>query len=234
MQMRTLGVTGISVSQCALGTMHLGEWGNRDHQDAVRLIHAALDAGINLVDTADMYSAGESETIVGEALKGRRDDVVLATKAHFPMGEGPNMGGNSRRWLTRAVEDSLRRLGTDRIDLLQIHRPDPGTDIDETLSVLSDLVHAGKVMAIGSSDFGAEQIVEAQWVAQQRNHIPFRSEQPPYSIFVRGIERAVLPTAQKYGLGVLTWSPLNSGWLTGRYRRGGEIEFDRVQAADRP
>jgi len=226
MQRRTLGRTGISVGKFALGTMHLGAWGNSDHDDAVRLVHSALDAGVNLIDTADMYSDGEAETIVGKALKGgRRDDVVLATKGHFPMGPDANHGGNSRRWLTRAVEDSLRRLDTDRIDLYQVHRPDPSTDIDETLSVLSDLVRAGKIMAIGSSDFPAEQLVEAQWTAGERGHVPFRAEQPPYSVFVRGAERHVLPTAQKYGLGVLTWSPLNSGWLTGRFRRGGEIEM---------
>lgn len=225
MQHNILGRTGISVSRYALGTMHLGAWGNSDLQDAIRLIHTALDSGINLIDTADMYSNGEAEQIVGQAIKGRRDEVVLATKGHFPMGADPNQRGNSRRWITRAVEDSLRRLDTDSIDLYQIHRPDPNTDIDDTLSVLSDLVRAGKIMAIGSSDFPAEQLVEAQWVAQQRNHIPFRTEQPPYSLFVRGIEADVLPTAQKYGLGVLTWSPLNSGWLTGRLRRGERIEL---------
>ncbi|GAA2810473.1 aldo/keto reductase [Saccharopolyspora taberi] len=226
MQRRILGRTGISVSEFALGTMMLGEWGNSDHDDAIRLVHDALDAGVNLVDTADMYSGGESERIIGKALKGRRDEVVLATKGFFPMGGDPNQGGSSRRWITRAVEDSLRRLDTDRIDLYQVHRPDHHTDLDETLSVLSDLVRAGKIMAIGSSDFPAERIVEAQWVARERNHIAFHTEQPPYSVFVRGIERSVLPTAQKYGMGVLTWSPLNSGWLTGRYRRGTEIELN--------
>lgn len=229
MQQRILGRTGISVSKFALGTLHLGAWGNSDHDEAIRLIHTALDGGINLIDTADQYSGGEAEEIIGKALRGRRDDVVLATKGHFPVRMGdrdPNRRGNSRRWLTRAVEDSLRRLDTDRIDLYQVHRPDPATDIDETLSVLSDLVRAGKIMAIGTSDFPAEQMVEAQWVADRRNHIPFRTEQPPYSLFVRGIEADVLPTARKYGLGVLTWSPLNSGWLTGRIRRGKKIELD--------
>ncbi|MDL4818369.1 aldo/keto reductase [Actinomadura opuntiae] len=236
MEYRVLGRTGVSVSAFALGTLHLGAWGNGDHDDAVRLVHTALDAGINLIDTADQYSEGEAERIVGKAIRGRRDEVVLATKGHFPVQRGdrdPNRRGNSRRWLTRAVEDSLRRLGTDRIDLYQVHRPDPSTDIDETLSVLSDLVRAGKIMAIGTSDFPAEQLVEAQWVADRRNHVPFRTEQPPYSVFVRGIEADVLPTARKYGLGVLTWSPLNSGWLTGRFRRGEPIElteFRRVVA----
>ncbi|WP_438490058.1 aldo/keto reductase [Streptomyces sp. S186] len=226
MHSTTLGRTGITVSRLALGTMMLGAWGNRDHEDAARLIHTALDAGINFIDTADMYSAGESEEIVGKALKGRRDDVVLATKVHFPMGSDPNRRGNSRRWIRQAVEGSLRRLDTDRIDLYQIHRPDPTTDIDETLSVLSDLVREGKVMAIGSSDFPAEEIVEARWTAERRGHIPFRTEQPPYSIFMRGIERSVLPTAQRYGMGVLTWSPLASGWLTGKYRKSNPLELN--------
>jgi aryl-alcohol dehydrogenase (NADP+) len=234
MEHRILGGTGISVSKFALGTMHLGAWGNSDHDDAARLIGTALDAGINLIDTADMYSHGEAEEIVGKAVRGRRDEVVLATKGHFPVrpGDGdPNRWGNSRRWLTRAVEDSLRRLGTDRIDLYQVHRPDPVASIDETLSVLSDLVRAGKIMAIGTSGFPAEQIVEAQWAADRRHHIPFRTEQPPYSVFVRGIEADVLPVAGKYGLGVLTWSPLNSGWLTGRFRRGEPVELTEFRRA---
>ncbi|GLW04436.1 aldo/keto reductase [Streptomyces lavendulae] len=226
MRTTTLGRTGITVSRIALGTMMLGAWGNRDHGDGERLVRAALDAGVNLVDTADMYSAGESERIVGKALKGRRDEVVLATKVHFPMGGGGNRQGNSRRWIRQAVEGSLRRLETDRIDLYQVHRPDPSTDIDETLSVLSDLVREGKVLAIGSSDFPAEQMVEARWTAERRGHVPFHTEQPPYSVFMRGVERSVLPTAQKYGVGVMTWSPLASGWLTGRYRRGGPLELN--------
>lgn len=226
MRRTTLGRTGISVSRFCLGTMMLGAWGNTNHNDGVRLVHTALDCGINFIDTADLYSAGESEQIVGKAIKGRRYDVILATKVHFPMGKDPNRSGNSRRWIRQEVEASLRRLGTDYIDLYQIHRPDPTTDIDETLSVLSDLVREGKVMAIGSSDFPAEQIVEARGVAERRNHVPFHTEQPPYSIFMRGIERSVLPTAQRYGLGVLTWSPLASGWLTGNYRRASELRLN--------
>src|SRR5580693_3912597 len=219
MRMRTLGGTGIKVSAYCLGAMMLGEAGNPDHEDGVKIIHAALDGGINFVDTADVYSNGESEEIVGQALLGRRDDVVLATKANGAMGQDANMRGNSRRWIVREVENSLRRLQTDYIDLYQMHRPDPDTDIDETLSALSDLVHSGKVRAIGSSTFPAEQIVEAQWVAQSRSHERFRCEQPPYSVFVRGIEASVLPTCQKYGMGVIAWSPLAGGWLPGATRR---------------
>src|SRR6201988_3931373 len=182
MEHRSLGRTGVSVSKLCLGAMMFGDWGNKDHDESIRIIHAALDAGLNFIDTADVYSAGESEEIVGKALKGRRDDVVLATKAYSPMGWDPNMRGSSRRWIVREVENSLRRLQTDYIDLYQVHRPDPDTDIDETLSALSDLVRSGKVRAIGSSTFPAEQIVEAQWVAQSRGHQRFRCEQPPYSI----------------------------------------------------
>jgi len=226
MRMRTLGGTGIKVSPYCLGAMMFGAWGNPDHGESIRIIHAALDGGINFVDTADVYSAGESEEIVGQALLGRRDDVVLATKAHAQMGEDVNMGGNSRRWIVREVENSLRRLQTDYIDLYQMHRPDPDTDIDETLSALSDLVRSGKVRAIGSSTFPAEQIVEAQWIAQDRGHARFRCEQPPYSVFVRGIEASVLPICQKYGMGVIAWSPLAGGWLTGRYRKDKEVDMN--------
>ena len=220
MQYRTLGRTGIKVTPYALGAMMFGPMGNPDHEECARIIHKALDAGINFIDTADRYSAGESEVIVGKALKGRRDTVVLATKVHGPMGDDPNMQGNSRRWITRAVEDSLRRLGTDYLDLYQIHRPAPDTDIEETLSTLTDLMRAGKVRAIGASTFPASEIVEAQWVAEKRKLARFRTEQPPYSILDRGIEREVLPLAQKYGMGVMVWSPLSKGLLTGRYRKG--------------
>jgi aryl-alcohol dehydrogenase-like predicted oxidoreductase len=216
MEHRTLGGTGMSVSEFALGTMMLGTMGNTDHDESVRMIHTALDAGINLVDTADVYSLGESETIVGQALKGRRDEVVLATKFALPMGQDPNRAGGSPRWIARAVDDSLRRLDTDHIDLYQMHRPDPDTDLDETLSALSDLVHSGKVRAIGSSTFPPELIVEAQWCADRRGHHRFRTEQPRYSILNRTIESAVLPLAQRFGMGVLTYGPLGSGWLSGR------------------
>jgi aryl-alcohol dehydrogenase-like predicted oxidoreductase len=216
MRRRILGGTGISVSEFALGAMNFGAMGNTDHDESVRMIHTALDAGINLVDTADVYSLGESEVIVGKALRGRRDDVVLATKFGLPMTEGPDQRGASPRWIRRAVEGSLGRLDTDYIDLYQLHRPDPNTDIDETLAALSDLVREGKVRAVGTSSFAPEEIVEAQWTAERRGHHRFRTEQPPYSIFVRGIENRVLPTAQRYGIGVLTFAPLNSGWLSGR------------------
>ena len=216
MRHRTLGGTGISVSELALGTMMFGPMGNPDHDESIRMIHTALDAGINVVDTADVYSQGESEEIVGKALKGRRDDIVLATKFALPMGAGANHHGGSPRWIKRAVEDSLRRLGTDHIDLYQMHRPDWQTDLDETLAALSDLIRSGKVRAIGSSTFPAELIVEAQWVADRRGHHRFRTEQPRYSILTRIIEGGVLPTAQRHGMGVLTYGPLSSGWLSGR------------------
>src|SRR3954452_4507862 len=221
MDHRTLGQTGIQVSPLCLGAMMFGAWGNPDHDDSIRIIHRALDAGINFVDTADVYSRGESEEIVRKALAGgRRDNVVLATKVHGVMGDDPNQQGNSRRWIMRAVEDSLRRLGTDWIDLYQIHRPELDTDIDETLGALSDLVRAGKVRAIGSSTFPPSQIVEAQWTAERRNRERFVCEQPPYSILVRGIENEVLPVCRKYGMGVIPWSPLAGGYLSGRYRKG--------------
>jgi aryl-alcohol dehydrogenase-like predicted oxidoreductase len=220
MELRLLGRTGVKVSPLCLGAMMFGEWGNTDHEDSVRIIHAALDAGINFVDTADVYSRGESEEIVGKALKGRRDNVVLATKVHGSMGDDPNEFGNSRRWIVREVENSLRRLGTDWIDLYQIHRPEMDTDIDETLGALSDLVHQGKVRYIGSSTFPPSQIVEAQWVAERRGRERFICEQPPYSILVRQIEADVLPTCMRYGMGVIPWSPLTGGWLSGRWRKG--------------
>lgn len=221
MELRPLGRTGVQVSPLCLGAMMFGPWGNDDRADATRIIHRALDAGINFVDTADVYSAGVSEEIVGEALKGRRDDVVLATKFFMPMGEDPNRRGGSRRWVVRAVEDSLRRLGTDHIDLYQVHRPDPAVDIEETLGALTDLVRQGKVRYIGSSSYSGSQIVEAQWASRERHLERFVTEQPPYSVLVRGIEADVLPTTQRYGMGTLTYSPLSGGWLSGRWRKDG-------------
>lgn len=220
MDLRTLGRTGMRVSPLCLGAMMFGAWGNSDHDDCVRIVHSALDAGINFIDTADVYSGGESEEIVAKALAGgRRDGVILATKVHAPMGADPNMTGNSRRWIMREVESSLKRLRTDWIDLYQIHRPDPTCDIDDTLGALSDLVHQGKVRAIGCSTFPADFIVEAHWVAERRGRERFECEQPPYSILARQVEAAVLPACQRYGMGVIVWSPLNGGWLTGRYRK---------------
>src|SRR3989440_10681941 len=227
METRVLGRTGVQVSPLCLGAMMFGEWGNKDHDESVRIIHAALDGGINFIDTADVYSRGESEEIVGKALKGKRDNVVLATKVHGPMGDDPNEFGNSRRWIVREVENSLRRLATDWIDLYQIHRPEEDTDIDETLGALSDLVHQGKVRYIGSSTFPASQIVEAQWVAQRRGRERFVCEQPPYSILVREVENDVLPTCRRYGMGVIPWSPLAGGWLSGRYRLNQEVPDSR-------
>jgi aryl-alcohol dehydrogenase-like predicted oxidoreductase len=224
---RTLGRTGVRVSPLCLGAMMFGAWGNEDHDDSVRIVHRALEAGINFVDTADVYSAGESEVIVGQALKGRRDDVVLATKVHGVMGDDPNRQGNSRRWIVQACEDSLRRLGTDWIDLYQVHRPSPECDVDETLGALTDLIRAGKVRYAGSSTFPASEIVEAQWTAERRGRERFVVEQPPYSILVRGVEADVLPTCQRYGMGVIPWSPLAGGWLTGRYRKDREVPVSR-------
>ena len=227
MRYRTLGRTGIKVSPYGLGTlMFATSIGNPDPDDSIRVIHKALDAGINLLDTADGY--GDSEEIVGKALKGRRDRVVLATKFGRAMGDDPNRQGTSRRWIMTAVEDSLRRLQTDHIDVYQIHRLDPTTDIEETLSALSDLIHSGKVRAIGSSTTPASDIVEAQWVAERRGLARFRTEQPPYSILNRSIESEVLPVAQRYGMGVLVWGPLGQGLLTGRVRRGQQTDVIRA------
>jgi aryl-alcohol dehydrogenase-like predicted oxidoreductase len=224
MEYRPLGRSGMSVSQLCLGAMMFGAAGNPDHDDSVKIIHRALDAGINVIDTADVYSTGESEQIVGQALAGgRRDSVVLATKAGLPFGRDPNQRGTSRRWITQAVEGSLRRLGTDWIDLYQIHRLDPATDVDETLGALSDLVHAGKIRAFGASNVPASEIVEAQWIAERRGRERFRTEQPPYSLLTRAIEHDVLPACLRYGLGVLVFSPLAGGWLSGRYRKGARI-----------
>jgi len=219
-QYRKFGRTGIEVSTQCLGAMMFGPIGNPDADECVRLVHRALDAGVNFVDTADMYSNGESERIVGRALHGRRDDVVLATKCFNLMGPDRNQQGGSRRWITRAVEDSLRRLDTDHLDLYQVHRLDWSTDLDETLGTLTDLVHTGKVRYLGSSSYPAEWIVEAQWVAERRGRERFVCEQPQYSIFARSTEAAVLPTCERHGMAVIPWSPLAGGWLTGKYRKG--------------
>ena len=224
MDYRPLGRTGVSVSQLCLGAMMFGAFGNPDHDDSVQIIHKALDAGINFIDTADGYSAGESETIVGKALAGgRRENVLVAVKFGVPLGSDPNHRGASRRWITEAVEGSLRRLQTDWIDLYQVGVPDPNTDIDETLGALSDLVRAGKIRSFGASKVPASQIVEAQWTADRRGHGRFRTEQPPYSLLTRAIEYDVLPTCLRHGMGVITYSPLAGGWLSGKYRKGQEV-----------
>jgi aryl-alcohol dehydrogenase-like predicted oxidoreductase len=236
MEQRRLGSTGVWVSELCLGTMMFGEWGTKDHDASIRIIHRALDTGITFVDTADVYSAGESEVIVGKALAERRDDIVLATKAFMPMSDDLNHRGASRRWIVREVEDSLRRLDTDWIDLYQVHRWDPETDLDETLGALSDLVHQGKIRYFGHSTFPASAIVEAQWTAQRRNRERFVTEQPTYSILTRGIENDVLPTCQRYGMGVLSYSPLAGGWLSGRYRKDateGPASIARQRLANR-
>jgi aryl-alcohol dehydrogenase-like predicted oxidoreductase len=230
MKLHSLGRTGINVSPLCLGAMMFGAWGNPDHDESIRIIHRALDAGINFIDTADVYSQGESELIVGKALSSiDRSRVVVATKVHGNMGDDPNAQGNSRRWIIAECDNSLRRLGLDYIDLYQIHRPDESVDIDETLGALSDLVHAGKIRSFGSSTFPAEQIVEAQWVAERRGRERFRTEQPPYSILVRGIERDVLPIALSYGMGVIPWSPLAGGWLSGKFGAGKENVSRRAE-----
>lgn len=230
MKLHSLGRTGMKVSPLCLGAMMFGEWGNPDHGESVRIIHRALDAGINFIDTADVYSQGESEIIVGKALAAvDRSRVIVATKVHGNMGDDPNAQGNSRRWIMAECDHSLRRLGLDYIDLYQIHRPDESVDIDETLGALSDLVRMGKIRNFGSSTFPAEQIVEAQWVAQRRGRERFMTEQPPYSLLVRGVERDILPVAQSYGLGVIPWSPLAGGWLSGQFGAGKDNVSRRAQ-----
>lgn len=220
MEYRNLGRSGVKVSALCLGAMMFGPWGNTDEDECVRMVHDAIDAGVNFIDTADVYGEGRSEEIVGKALRGRREEVVLATKVHGGMGKGPNERGNSRLWIMREVEASLLRLGTDHIDLYQMHRPDPDTNLEETLGALTDLVRQGKVRYAGCSTFPAWQIVESQWISRERGLERFACEQPPYSIFVRHIEWDVLPVAERYGMGVIVWSPLAGGWLAGKYRRG--------------
>ncbi|MEV8592455.1 aldo/keto reductase [Streptomyces sp. NPDC052012] len=227
MQYRTLGRTGVQVSTLALGAMNFGRIGRTTQEEATAIVDAALEAGINLIDTADMYGEGESEEMVGKAVAGRRDDLVLATKATMPMGEERNHRGSSRRWLVTALDDSLRRLGVDHVDLYQIHRWDPDTSDEETLSALTDLQRAGKIRYFGSSTFPAYRIVQAQWAAREHHLSRYVTEQPSYSILQRGIEAHVLPVAEEYGLGVLAWSPLASGWLSGAVRKGREISTNR-------
>jgi aryl-alcohol dehydrogenase-like predicted oxidoreductase len=228
MKYRPLGRTGIHVSPYGLGTMNFGAMANADHDEATSLVRTALDAGINLIDTADVYSRGESEQIIGKAIAGRREEVVLATKFSNPMGDSPNQRGGSRRWITTAVEGSLRRLGTDYIDLYQYHYPDDATDMEETLSALTDLVRSGKVRAIGTSKQPPTGIVEAHWISERMGFERFRCEQTHYSLLNRGIERELLPTTQRYGMGTIVWSPLAQGMLTGRVRRGQDSTLTRT------
>ncbi|MEV6018496.1 MULTISPECIES: aldo/keto reductase [unclassified Streptomyces] len=227
MQYRTLGRTGVQVGSLALGAMNFGRIGRTTQDEATAIVDAALDGGINLIDTADMYGDGESEEMVGKAIAGRRDDIVLATKAGLPMGDERNHRGGSRRWLITELENSLRRLGVDHVDLYQIHRWDPATSDEETLAVLTDLQRAGKIRYFGSSTYPAHRIVQAQWTAREHHLRPFVTEQPSYSILQRGIEAHVLPVTEEYGLGVLAWSPLASGWLSGAVRKGRDITTSR-------
>jgi len=227
MQYRTLGRTGVQVSTLSLGAMNFGAIGHTTQENATAIVDAALEAGVNLIDTADFYSQGESEEMVGRAIAGRRDDVVLATKAFLPMGEERNHRGASRRWLISALDSSLRRLGVDHVDLYQVHRWDPTTTDEETLSALTDLQRAGKIRYFGSSTFPAYRIVEGQWAAREHNLGRYVTEQLNYSILNRGAETDVLPVTEQYGLGVLVWSPLSSGWLSGAVRAGQEITTHR-------
>jgi aryl-alcohol dehydrogenase (NADP+) len=226
MQYRNLGHTGIQVSRYCLGAMMFGASGNTDHTDCVRIIHHAIDAGINFIDTADVYSHGESEQIVGQAIKGRRDNLVIATKFFFPLGGDRNSQGGSRRWLVNAVEHSLKRLGTDYIDLYQIHRYDEHTDLEEIMFTLTELVRQGKIRYFGSSMFPPDRIIESHWLADRRGLLRFRCEQPWYSLFARDIERFVLPICHRYGMGVITWSPLDGGFLSGKYRTRNDLTAD--------
>ncbi|NUT12484.1 MAG: aldo/keto reductase [Nonomuraea sp.] len=229
MQYRTLGRTGVQVSSLVLGAMNFGAIGRTGQDEATAIVDAALEAGINFIDTADMYGNGESEEIVGRAIAGRRDDIVLATKANMPMGEERNHQGSSRRWLVTELDNSLRRLGVDHVDLYQIHRWDPATSDEETLSALTDLQRAGKIRYFGSSTFPAYRIVQAQWAAREHHLGRYVTEQPSYSILQRGVEAHVLPATEEYGLGVLVWSPLASGWLSGAVREGKEVATHRSQ-----
>ncbi|MFJ6070263.1 aldo/keto reductase [Streptomyces sp. NPDC093065] len=227
MQYRTLGRTGVQVSSLALGAMNFGSIGRTTQDEATAVVDAALEGGINLIDTADWYSGGESEEMVGKAIAGRRDDIVLATKAYMPMSDEPNHQGASRRWLVTELDNSLRRLGVDHVDLYQIHRWDPNTSDEETLSALTDLQRAGKIRYFGSSAFPAYRIVEAQWAAREHRLSRYVTEQPSYSLLQRGIESHVLPVTERYGLGVLVWSPLASGWLSGAVRAGRDVATHR-------
>jgi aryl-alcohol dehydrogenase-like predicted oxidoreductase len=216
MEYRLLGPTGVRVSPLCLGTMNFG--GATPEPESIRMIHRALDAGINFLDSANVYNAGESERVVGRALAGgQRSQVVLATKVHFPTSADPNDRGNSRRHIRQAVEDSLRRLNTDWIDLYQIHRPDPQVRQEETLRALDDLIRAGKIRYIGCSTFPAWQVMEALATSERLGLARYVTEQPPYNLLDRRVENELIPLAQRYRLGILPWSPLAMGMLAGRY-----------------
>ena len=232
MEYRNLGRSGLKVPPLCLGAMMFGSWGNTDHDECVRIIHRAMDAGVNFIDTANGYSEGESEVIVGKALRDRREEAVLATKVWAPVGPGPNQRGLSRKAIQEQVENSLRRLGTDVIDLYQIHRPDPTVPVEETLATLDGLVRQGKVRYLGLSTnhyegtglwekrFAAWEIVETLWISEKHGWERFVSLQPPYSILRRVMELEHFPMSLKHGIANIVWSPLEGGWLTGKYRRG--------------
>jgi aryl-alcohol dehydrogenase-like predicted oxidoreductase len=221
MEYRPLGRSGITVSHLTLGAMMFGAMGNQDRDECARIVHRALDAGITTINTADGYSAGQSEEILGEALAGgRRDEVVLTVKFGVKLDGNPNHGGGSRRWINQAIDGSLRRLKTDHIDVYELGAPDPDTDIDETLGALTDLVAAGKIRSFGTSKMPPSQIVEARDIATRRGHGVFRVEEAPYSILNRVVEYDLLPTSQRLGIGILAFSVLGGGWLSGRYRSG--------------
>jgi aryl-alcohol dehydrogenase-like predicted oxidoreductase len=217
MEYRRLGDTGLMVSELCLGCMTFGR--EASEEDSKRLVDRFLDAGGNFIDTADVYSKGVSEEITGRTIKGVRDDVVLATKVYFPMGEGPNDTGLSRKHVTQGCEDSLRRLGTDYIDLYQVHCWDSATPLKETLSALTDLVRSGKVRYIGVSNFTGWQLVKSVCLSEANGLERFVCLQPQYSLVERNIEREILPICLEEGLGVIPWSPLGGGFLSGKYRR---------------
>ncbi len=230
MQYRPLGRTGVQVSALCLGTMNFGD--DCSEQDSINMVHKALDDGINFIDTADVYSQGISEEITGKALQGaHRSRAILATKVYNRMGDGVNSWGSHRNHIIEGCNASLKRLGTDYIDLYQLHRPQPDIPIDETLRALDDLVRAGKVRYIGTSTFAAWQITDALWASKELRLNRFVTEQPPYNLLDRRVERELIPMCQTYGIGILPWAPLAGGLLTGKYKAGQDRPVDARYAS---